>query len=86
MLHGFHRYNLNANVNVIVHKERHVLNKEIVSDESVFSKLNFYSDPIFDKISLIVGSDRRSSTFDNFFFLVVRFEAHNFLYELYVLT
>lgn len=51
-----------AHVDHVSHEECHVLNEQIVCDESVLANLDHNCDPVFYKISLVVEGDRPPSS------------------------
>ena len=56
--HGLHGQDFDADIDDIADVERHVLHKEVIRHERLLAKLNFDSNPVPDKIGLIVGENR----------------------------
>ena len=71
-LHALHCENLYSDIDLVPYVKREMLHKEVVCYERVFPELNFYGDPVFNKICLIVAKDCFFSLREHFSFLLLR--------------
>jgi hypothetical protein len=53
LLHLFNRQNLNSQIDHVADEKRHVFDKQIIGNESIFSELNLNGDSLLDGVCLV---------------------------------